>query len=658
MSVNQPIPICESSSSRPPRPRILIDGVFFQFAPTGIARVWKQLIREWVRTGHADRLVLVDRGGTAPAFDHVARVQAPIFDYKDIAADRLLLQQLCDQVGADVFVSTYYSLPMVTPSLMLVHDMIPEVLGWDLTYPMWVQKHMALAYASACVAVSQHTADDLNRWLKRPLTVTVAHNGCDFGAPPTEQMAAFRAKHGIAKPYFMLSGSRSGYKNPELFFAAFERLGEERQNFAILCTGGGSLDPQLAAMAGPADVHVLNLDDLELCCAYAGATALVYPSKYEGFGLPVLEAMACGCPAITTRAASLPEVGGAAARYVDLDDHAVDQLLDHLRAVQRPEVRDQMMLAGLDQAAKFRWDTMAEQLMASLQRLFEVPKEVARLVPVMCQTSVEHSPCRLCGGETQLIFNKQLLRKHDVSYHECSQCGSLQTQTPYWLDEAYVPANERFDTGALFRSLSNAAFLHELHVKLGARHAVIDYGCGAGVLVRFLRDAGLPAWGCDKYADSRLCIGFKLDMVPLDAVINLSEVVEHFVEPALEFDRLFAANPAVMVIQTGIYTAVGTEWPYLAPEHGQHIFFYSVKALQWIAERHNRVLLACGSYVLFVRHENLLHLLYRQGEEIKVALQDVSDESLSKFGSILIKAGYKNAAADNQNLVMRLKLSG
>lgn len=639
-------------------PRVVIDGVFFQYAPTGINRVWRRLLQLWVADGYAGQLLLIDRGGTAPDIPGLSRVAARAFAYENLDADRDLVQKICDQAHADVFISTYYTLPRVTPSLMLVHDMIPEVLGFDLTHPMWVQKHLAMSYASQFVAVSQHTADDLKRLVGRPIKVSVAHAGCDFTPPAPEQVLSMRARHGLLKPYFMLSGSRAGYKNAELFLDTFAGLGEARAGYGILCTGAGTLDKRFEMAAGPADLKLLMLEDDELRCAYAGALALVYPSRYEGFGLPVLEAMACGCPTITSRASSLPEVGGDAALYIDLGPGDRVQLRTQLMEVQRPDQRRAMVLAGFAQAAKFRWERMAAHIMSALCETAEaardaVPRPTPTTVPLepTAHSSVIPAPrCRLCGGATERIFSRLLLRRHKVDYFQCAECDSLQTEQPYWLEEAYVPENERFDTGAVFRTLSNAAFLFDLHAQLGGERVIVDVGCGTGLLVRQLRDAGLPAFGFDKYDDARLALGFKIDSIPADSMINLCEVAEHFVEPRVEFDRLFATDPAVLVIQTALVGVPEEDWSYLAPEHGQHVFFYSSRSLHWLAARHKRILLTSGTYALLIRPDLLERLLVQGAPHAALAAQ-ATPHRVAEFALHLVRCGYIHAARDNRVLV-------
>ncbi|MEQ9353941.1 glycosyltransferase [Coleofasciculus chthonoplastes] len=349
-------------------PKVIIDGVFFQLFKTGIARVWFSLLEEWSDKEFAKYIVILDRSGTAPQIPGIRYRSVPLYDYSSTDADRTMLQQICDEEDADLFISTYYTTPLSTPSVFMAYDMIPEVLGWDMNNPMWQEKHRAIQQASAFLAISENTARDLVRFFPEisPELVRVAPCGVKSSFYPAnlEEVNSFRTKYGISKPYFILVGTGGGYKNTILFFQAFAQL-YSKQGFDIVCTGSGSLlSPELRAYSSGSVVHMLQLSDQELRAAYSGAVSLVYPSKYEGFGLPILEAMACGCPVITCANASIPEVAGEAALYVNDTDS--NELTNALCDVQKPDVRNSLIAAGLAQAKKFSWSKMAEIVSAAL----------------------------------------------------------------------------------------------------------------------------------------------------------------------------------------------------------------------------------------------------------------------------------------------------
>jgi glycosyltransferase involved in cell wall biosynthesis len=340
---------------------IVVDGVFFQhFLDTGIARVWRSYLREWVKSGFARRVVFLDRAGVGPRIPGLPTRSVPLWRSGLSAVDSLRLQRICDEEGAELFVSTYYTTPIGTPSLMLVYDLIPERLGLDMSDPVWEEKRRAVEHASVYACISENTRRDLlvlepGSKGKRADVVPL---GVDDVFTPASgaEVAAFRGEHALERPYFLVVGERrgvDGYKNAELVFRAF-RDWAGADDYEIVCIGGrAAIEPELRAVAPRARARRLSLGDEELRLAYAGAEALVFPSRYEGFGLPVAEAMACACPVITTPLASLPEVAGDAALYVDPDDAA--SLRQAFAAVRDPQRRAAMIAAGRLRADALTW---------------------------------------------------------------------------------------------------------------------------------------------------------------------------------------------------------------------------------------------------------------------------------------------------------------
>jgi glycosyltransferase involved in cell wall biosynthesis/acetyltransferase-like isoleucine patch superfamily enzyme/predicted O-methyltransferase YrrM len=349
-------------------PKILVDGVFFQFYQTGIARVWKSLFQEWANNGFAKHIIIVDRAGTAPKIPGIRYRTIPECDYNNTEADKQMLQQICNEEKADLFISSYYTTPITTPSVFMAYDMIPEVMGYNLN-PIWREKHQSIKHASAYIAISQNTARDLCKYFPNIAvqSITVAHCGVSNTFSPAEplQINTFKHRYGINKPYFLLGGNLvDDYKNNILFLKAFSKL-PNRYEFDIIFTGlGGAFAPELRDYTSGSAVHLLQLSDEELAIAYSDAVALVYPSKYEGFGMPIVEAMACGCPVITCPNSSILEVAGEAAIYVNDDD--VEAMANALISVQNHNLRTSLITAGLAQAQKFSWTKMAKKVSSAL----------------------------------------------------------------------------------------------------------------------------------------------------------------------------------------------------------------------------------------------------------------------------------------------------
>jgi hypothetical protein len=208
--------------------------------------------------------------------------------------------------------------------------------------------------------------------------------------------------------------------------------------------------------------------------------------------------------------------------------------------------------------------------------------------------------CRLCEGHLIRKFGCAVLHRHEVGYFECDRCGSLQTESPYWLDDAYTSNLSTLDTGAVQRNLQNLAAAY-LISKLFAVRDALDFGGGDGLLCRLLRDYNVNCYVKDKFAVPTYAQGFSTADFAAPNLVLAFEVLEHFANPASELEDLFQSRPKVLLASTGIYNQQPADWWYLASEAGQHVFFYSEKAVQMIAERFGYSSLLSGGFVLFVR---------------------------------------------------------
>lgn len=353
----------------PARP-IVVDGCAFQDPRTGIARVWSAVFEQWGASGFSSKVLVVDRGGLAPKHPGFAYEPAPLLVAPAIAAERAMLQSVCDRARARVFVSTLYSRPRSTPSLLVVYDLIPEVFRWDLTSPVWRDKQSAIRQASAFACISQNTARDLHRIYPETseLPTTIVRLGVAEAFHPAarEEVRALRERLDLSGAYYVFVGHRDIHKNAELVFDALSRFDEPR-GFGLLLIGGApALEPQYRELAGDTPVRIARLGDSELRAAYTGAAALLFPSRYEGFGLVILEAMACGCPVITCRNSALPEAAGEAALYVGED--SPDELAEAMRAVLDTVERERLTAAGLERSSLFDWSETAQSLADAIER--------------------------------------------------------------------------------------------------------------------------------------------------------------------------------------------------------------------------------------------------------------------------------------------------
>jgi glycosyltransferase involved in cell wall biosynthesis len=257
------------------------------------------------------------------------------------------------------------------PTVLTVHDLIFRRLPahhkplnrWylNLTVPLYCRR------ANHIIAVSEYTRRDLiSAYGLPPEKITVV---CEAAAPrfrlqPPEAIAAVRARYSLPNRYLLFVGTIEPRKNLTRLLAAFETIyGEGLSDGLVIVGRRGWLYGDFFARLEQSPVKDAVLFpgyvmDEDLPGIYAGAQALVFPSLCEGFGLPVLEAMACGTPVVSSDASSIPEAGGEAALYFDPTDTA-EITTTTRRLLREADLQDRLRTRGLAQAARFSWDLAA-----------------------------------------------------------------------------------------------------------------------------------------------------------------------------------------------------------------------------------------------------------------------------------------------------------
>jgi hypothetical protein len=199
--------------------------------------------------------------------------------------------------------------------------------------------------------------------------------------------------------------------------------------------------------------------------------------------------------------------------------------------------------------------------------------------------------CRVCGASLRAHFRHELLGKYDVQYFSCAQCGLLQTEAPYWLEEAYGSAIATRDTGLVWRNLQLASIatclLWQLH---GAEARCLDAAGGYGLFTRLMRDIGFDCYWWDPHASNLLARGFEGNPESGSYhAITAFEVLEHLTDPVGFLNGLRTSTGCSTFI-TSTETFAGEPpapdaWWYYAFDTGQHISFYQRSTLEAIAQR-------------------------------------------------------------------------
>jgi len=332
------------------------------------AQIWAPLhLNQYLRALKASANVAV-RGLYLPAIPRLGQ---------GLAALNQALFPVCSMGRCpDIVHETYYS---ATPlykgraaRVLTVYDLIHERFPQSFlpSDPVIKNRKAAIERADHLICISESTRRDLLETYQMPESkVSVTYLGYD--ALPASSLKA-SALVGV-RPYLLYVGGRHGYKNFDGLLAAYARCRARQEGVRIVCFGGGVLT---ATEKISMRKHQLQEDEVvqvggtdeRLGALYAGAVALVYPSKYEGFGIPPLEAMSLGCPVICSNTSSIPEVVGSAGAYFDPNAvESIQQTLDQV--LLSPTRKKELSVLGNTQVRLFSWARCATQTLAVYRKL-------------------------------------------------------------------------------------------------------------------------------------------------------------------------------------------------------------------------------------------------------------------------------------------------
>lgn len=217
------------------------------------------------------------------------------------------------------------------------------------------------------------------------------------------------------------------------------------------------------------------------------------------------------------------------------------------------------------------------------------------------QIAGDTDTCRLCGQLARHVCTQKILHRYDVAYFRCPGCDLIQTEPPYWLDEAYTSAISALDTGAIERTrlCTQLALCLAWLCRIGPDSACIDYGGGHGILTRAMRDYGYNFFWHDKYAENLFARGFEADPTRPHTMLTCFEVWEHLPNVATDLELLFHPGHDFLLIGTFLHRGHRDNWWYYSPQTGQHVAFFSDRTMRFIANRFGYDLIESQRYTLF-----------------------------------------------------------
>ena len=270
------------------------------------------------------------------------------------------------KLDPEIIHATYYDEYLIDkkkPLVLTVHDLIHEIFYYDFGLEKFFRpKKKMIDRANHIICVSSSTKKDLIDYYNvDEKKISVIHHGVTTNSISKN----FSLK--IEKPFFLYVGSRKRYKNFKTFLEAYSLKPNISKNFNLICFGGGSFLPEEYKLFDTLKIdkkQITNLsgDDSLLTYLYKNAQALVYPSLYEGFGMPILEAMNLKCPVISSNTSSMPEVYGNTC--LSFNPNSKIELAQHLNTISNNnDFRNKIIQEAFQRSKLFSWEKCARETM-------------------------------------------------------------------------------------------------------------------------------------------------------------------------------------------------------------------------------------------------------------------------------------------------------
>jgi glycosyltransferase involved in cell wall biosynthesis len=362
-------------------------------APTGIGRYALELLRALAQRPSGPEIVLLttertDHHGLWDTFEHHPLPGCRLLPGLMIVGN-LMLSWAVKRYRLDLIHDPNGIAPLLGPAagarrIVTIHDVFAYVCPEAHNrLDNWRYRHMlphALRHTDAVLTDSQHSRRDIARYLGVPDDrMEVISCGVDprfRPIPDGQERRVALARYGVRQPYMLYVGGINARKNIAQLFEAFAQVLERRPDLTLVVAGKrqwqtGAIDAALQRLDLADHVHFTGyLADADLPALYSAAELFVFPSLYEGFGLPPLEAMACGTPVVASNASSLPEVVGDAAILVDPYD--VDALAGAIsRALEERALAAELRARGSARARTFTWERTASETIAVYAKVLE-----------------------------------------------------------------------------------------------------------------------------------------------------------------------------------------------------------------------------------------------------------------------------------------------